>query len=36
MPARMRQELAGIAGALIHGILAAHFHVAAERNGAMR
>ena len=34
MPARMRQELPGIAGALIHGILAAHFHVAAERNGA--
>ena len=30
----MREELTGIAGALIHGILAAHFHVAAEGDGA--
>ena len=33
MPARVGEELGGIAGALIHGVLAAHFYVAAERKG---
>ena len=31
LPARMREKFAGIAGALIHGIFAGHFDVAAER-----
>ena len=31
VPARMRQKFPRIAGALIHGILAAHLHIAAQR-----
>ena len=31
MPARMRHELAGIAGTAVHGILAAHLYIATKR-----
>src|ERR1700751_1611273 len=30
----MGEELTGIAGALVHGVFARHFHVAAQRNRA--
>ena len=34
LPAGMGQKLSRIAGAVVHGIFARHFDVAAERNGA--
>jgi hypothetical protein len=34
VPAGVREEFRRIAGALVHGILAAHLDVAAERDGA--
>ena len=34
LPLGLRQELVGLAGALVLGVLAGHLHVAAERDGA--
>ncbi len=33
LPARMRQKLPRIAGAVVHRVFARHLHIAAERNG---
>src|SRR5450432_4536376 len=34
VPAGMRHELTRVACGLVHGVFTAHFHVAAERDGA--